>query len=89
MIAEVGGVGLMSFMALMIYWFGWGLRSFRRLQDRELKFLLAGVLAGVLGLCVHALFDTILFSLSTATLFWVLMGYGVALANIRPENTAS
>ena len=88
MIAEVGIVGFMSFVALMIYWFGWGVRSFGKLCDPELKFLLGGVLAGVLGLCVASFFDNVLFELLPATLFWVLMGYGVALARIGSEKSA-
>jgi putative inorganic carbon (HCO3(-)) transporter len=88
MIAEVGIVGFMSFMALMIYWFGRGLRAFRNIHDLELKFLLGGVLAGVLGLCVASFFDNVLFELHPATLFWILMGYGIALGSIGSENHA-
>ncbi|MFH0986166.1 MAG: O-antigen ligase family protein [Candidatus Omnitrophota bacterium] len=80
MLTEVGIVGFMSFMALMIYWFSCGLRSLKKSFDPELKFLLAGTLAGVLGLCVASFFDNVLFELLPATLFWILMGYGVALA---------
>jgi|GEM_PF-3107618 len=89
MIAEVGIVGFMSFMALMIYWFGRGMRSFRKLRDPELKFLLGGVLAGVFGLCTASFFDNVLFELLPVTFFWVLMGYGMALTRIRSENSAS
>ena len=88
MIAEVGIVGFMSFMALMICWFGWGMSAFRKSCDPELKFLLGGVLAGVFGLCVASFFDNVLFELLPATLFWVLMGYGTALARMGLENHA-
>jgi len=87
MIAEVGIVGFMSFMALMIYWFRRGMRSFGKLCDPELKFLLGGVMAGILGLCLASFFDNVLFELLPATLFWVLMGYGIALAGIGSENS--
>lgn len=83
MLAEVGIVGSMSFMILMIYWFGSGLRSFRKLRDPDMKFLLGGVLAGVFGLCTVSFFDNVLFELLPATLFWTLMGYGVALSQIE------
>jgi len=89
LLAEVGIVGFMSFMALMIYWFVRGMRSFRKLHDLELRFLLGGVLAGVLGLCVASFFDNVLFELLPATLFWVLMGYSVALARLGSENSVS
>ena len=88
MLAEVGIVGFMSFMALMIYWFGWGVRSFGKLCDPELKFLLGGVLAGVLGLCIASFFDNVLFELLPATLFWVLIGYGAALIKLGSNNKA-
>jgi putative inorganic carbon (HCO3(-)) transporter len=87
MIAEVGVVGFMAFMTLMIYWFGWGMRSLRKLCDPELKFLLGGVLAGVFGLCVASFFDNVLFELLPATLFWILMGYGIALTSIGSKNS--
>jgi hypothetical protein len=86
MLAEVGIVGFMSFMALMIYWFGWGMSAFRKSHDTELKFLLGGVLAGVFGLCVASFFDNVLFELLPATLFWILMGYGTALIRLGSEN---
>lgn len=89
MIAEIGVVGFMSFMALMIYWFGKGLRSFGKLRDPELKFLLGGALAGVLGLCAASFFDNVLFELLPATLFWIFMGYGAALTRIGSENSTS
>ena len=89
MLAEVGIVGLMSFVALMIYWFGRGLGAVKRSRDPGLKYLLGGVLASVSGLCAASLFDNVLFMLLPATLFWVLLGYGVALARLAPENRVS
>jgi putative inorganic carbon (HCO3(-)) transporter len=89
MIAEVGIMGFMAFMALMIYWFSWGLHAFQRLRDPELRFLLGGVLAGVFGLCVASFFDNVLFELLPATLFWTLLGYGVALVRIKAGNNLS
>ncbi|MFH1800887.1 MAG: O-antigen ligase family protein [Candidatus Omnitrophota bacterium] len=89
MIAEVGIIGFMSFMALMIYWFGRGMSAFRGSRDPELKFLSGGVLAGVLGLCVASFFDNVLFELLPATFFWILMGYGIVLGRLGSENHAS
>ena len=89
LLAEVGILGFTSFLALMICWFGHGVKSFSGMQDPELKWLLGSVLAGVLGLCMASLFDNVLFELLPATLFWVLMGFGVALAKIGSQNNAS
>ncbi|MDD5226670.1 MAG: O-antigen ligase family protein [Candidatus Omnitrophica bacterium] len=87
-LVEVGMLGFMSFMALMIYWFGWGMSAFRKFRDPELRFLLGGVLAGVFGLCLASFFDNVLFELLPATLFWVLMGYGAALIKLGSNNKA-
>lgn len=89
MLAEVGIVGFLSFLALLVHWFVRGIKSFGKLRDPELKFLLGGVLAGVFGLCIASFFDNVLFELLPATLFWILMGYGVALTEIEPGNNAS
>ena len=86
-LAEVGIVGFMSFMALVLYWFWLGLRSFGNSLDPELKSLQGGVLAGVSGLCVASFFDNVLFELLPATLFWILLGYGVAITNIGKAHT--
>jgi len=88
-LAEVGIVGFTSFLALMIYWFAWAMRPFGRLRDPDLRFLLGGVLAGVFGLCLASFFDNVLFELLPATLFWVLMGYGIALARLGSEHSPS
>ena len=85
MIAEVGIVGFMAFVALLIYWFRSGFRAFWRLRDPELKFLLGGVLAGGVGLCVNAFFDNVFFSLLPATLFWIFFGYAVALTKMGSD----
>jgi O-antigen ligase len=89
MVAEVGIVGFLAFSTLMIYWFRRGMGVFKKMRDPELKFLLGGVLSGVFGLCVASFFDNVLFELLPATLFWVLMGYGVALTRIGLKNNAS
>jgi len=86
-IAEVGIVGFVSFLALVVYWFAWGIKSFGKLRDPELKFLLGGVLAGVFGLCVASFFDNVLFELLPATLFWILLGYGIALTTLGSEKS--
>lgn len=88
MLAEVGIVGFFAFLSFMVYWFYLGLQTIRKFHDYELKCLLGGVLAGVLGLCVHALFDNVLYSLMPATLFWVLIGYGIALTRIGSESNS-
>jgi hypothetical protein len=79
MLTEVGIIGTASFLALLIYWFGYGLRALRRSCDPEAKLLLSGVIAGVFGLCVASFFDNVLFEMLPATLFWILLGWGSAL----------
>ena len=68
--AETGIFSLISFLlfaGLLLYQ---GIKKFRKDNDP----VLLGLVCGAFGFLVHSFFDTNLYSLQLATLFWVLMG---------------
>lgn len=68
--AETGIFSLLSFLlfaGLLLYQ---GIKKVRRDSDT----VLLGLVSGVSGFLAHSFFDTNLYSLQLATLFWILMG---------------
>lgn len=78
--AETGIFSLISFLlfaGLLLYR---GIKKFRKNSDP----VLLGLVCGVFGFLAHSFFDTNLYSLQLATLFWILMGMiSAKLSNIQ------
>jgi len=68
--AETGIFSLMSFMAFVVSLVYLGVKKF--IVSRDL--LLLGLLSGAVGFLVHSFFDTNLYSLRLAILFWAWAG---------------
>lgn len=68
--AETGIFSLISFIFFIVTLICSGLKKFIASRD----FLLLGLLSGALGFLVHSFFDTNLYSLRLAILFWVWAG---------------
>jgi len=84
MAAETGIAGLAVFLWIICRFFYAGLKSIRRHAPRDdvgqnLKIFLLGSMAGVLATLVQSFFDTNLFMLQLAALFWTMLGVGTAL----------
>ncbi len=78
--AETGIFALLSFWGFMVSFIYLGIKRFIVSKD----FLLLGLLSGVVGFLVHSFFDTNLYSLRLAVLFWVWVG--LLLASIKWNN---
>ena len=76
--AETGIFSLISFITFVVSFIYLGIKNFLDTKD----FLLLGLLSGVVGLLVHSFFDTNLYSLQLAFLFWVWVGLIVARLRI-------
>jgi len=70
-LAETGIAGIVPF-----FWFLWELTSavYKKIH-RKKDLLFLGLFSGFLGFLVHSFFDTQLFSIKTATLFWILASF--------------
>lgn len=78
--AETGVFSLLAFVAFVASFIYLGIKKFIVSKD----YLLLGLLTGVVGFLVHSFFDTDLYSLSLAILFWVLVG--LIFARLRVTN---
>lgn len=78
--AETGIFSLLSFLFFAGSLVYLGVKKFIVSKD----FLLLGLLSGAIGYLVHSFFDTNLYSLRLAILFWVWAG--LIIARIRAEN---
>ncbi len=83
MAAEIGITGLLIFLWFLFALFKSAVFRAARTEDKFLKAALTGITAGILGYLAHSFFDTNLFSLSLAVLFWSMAG--LAAANIESE----
>lgn len=68
--AECGIFALLSFTAYIAYTLRAGLRKF--CQTKSMMVL--GLVAALMGFCIHAFFETHLYALQLATLFWFISG---------------
>ena len=78
MAAETGILGLFCFLWIVVELFKLGIQTLRRGKD----ILLLGILAGILGFLVQSFFDTNLYALQLAVLFWFMMGLAIAKTKI-------
>lgn len=78
--AETGVFSISAFLAFLVSIFYLGIKRFLVNKD----YLLAGLLAGILAYLAHAFFDTALYSLPLAFLFWIWAG--LVLAVIKNGN---
>lgn len=77
--AEAGIFALLSFLWFIILLFKRGIKILKKKED----YLLLGVLSGIFGFLVHSFFDTHLYSLRLAVLFWFMAGFAVAIINLE------
>ena len=87
MAAEVGILGLAAFLWLLWVIFARGWRLLRHFQclamtDDNDYILILGLMAGLIGFLVHAFFDTTLYAIRLASIFWIMCGVLVAICNI-------
>ena len=87
--AETGIVGLLTFLWFLsalfrMYWHPLGPQvtevTFDHPEIRETRFALIGIAAGMAAFLVQSAFDTNLYALRQAALFWTLSGVGAGLS---------
>jgi len=85
MAADTGIVGLVSFMLAMGVFFVSSAFMINGMSDMFLRAVATGLLAALFGFLVHSFFDTNLYSLNLAALFWSALGVESALLKVEKE----
>ena len=91
---ETGLVGLGMFFLFVWSLYSIGIRSLWLLSSKNMTgsieyILIRGLMAGLIGLLVNALFDTTLYALKLITVFWVMSGVLIAACNIASQKLKS
>jgi len=83
MAAEIGVIGLSSFLLILLLFYLHGIRSLNSKNAPKTYswYILLGSLAAILGYCVQMGVDTFLYSVDLGLLFWLILGIGMAAAN--------
>jgi len=79
--AEVGLLGLVSFLLFIFMFFKISLRRLKESNDGFCSPLLLGLLSGVFAFLLHSFVDTNLYDLQLGNLMWFIMGFAFAVQN--------
>ena len=82
MMAEIGAVGLFSFLWILLCLFRRGLEDLSRVDDINLRNLLLGAMAGLVGFLVQSFFDTNFYSVKLDSLMWLMIGLIIVIQRI-------
>lgn len=82
MAADTGIVGLAGFLFLLFSYFREVIKALMVIKDEFFRTALWGISIGIFAFLVHSFFDTNLYSLNLATLFWFAIGTSLAIVKI-------
>lgn len=82
MAADTGIVGLAGFLFLIGAYFRAVIKALKVIKDDFFRAALWGISIGVFAFLVHSFFDTNLYSLNLATLFWFAIGTSLAIIRV-------
>jgi len=86
MASDTGVVGLAGFVFLISAYFVSIMRSLKRMRDKLYSSALLGISMGVLAFLILGFFDTNLYSLNLATLFWCAIGISLSIVRVCRED---
>ncbi len=82
MAADVGLLGLAGFLWFTVSYFRSVMRNLKRVRDPFFGPLLWGLSIGVCAFLIHSFFDTNLYSLNLATLFWCAVALSESIIKV-------
>ncbi|MDD2752817.1 MAG: O-antigen ligase family protein [Candidatus Omnitrophica bacterium] len=88
-LAEIGTIGFISFLLILILFFFFGMKELFRQKFSFTWYALLAAQAAILGYCIQMVVDTNFYSLDLGVLFWLILGVGVAAlkaTKITPGN---
>ncbi len=85
MAAEIGLLGLASFIWILFLLFKEALKNIIKIEDQFLLCVQLGLLAGLFGFLCHSFVDTNFYSVQLGNLMWIIMGVIVVIRNVSLE----
>lgn len=82
MTAETGLIGLIAFLWIVTSYFAKSITVLKNTNDPSNKIIIAGFTASIFGYLANSVFDSNLYVLTLATLFWFLLGLGISTMRI-------
>jgi O-antigen ligase len=89
MMAEIGWLGLVSFLGMISYFFMASLRAFRKAFDPFLKMAGTALLFAIFSFLIHSATDTNLQSILLVNTLWVAMGVAWAARELCRKSAGS
>ena len=86
MLGEVGIIGFLCFMWLLIAILKYGFGIFNKMEDNWARGLTLGFLAGFIGLLVHSFSANTFIIVRIMEPFWFLTGLVIALSQMREQS---
>lgn len=86
MATEIGIIGLLSFLSILVVFFYYGIKVMINKPKTFSWYIVLASLAAILGFSVQMAVETIFYSLDLGMLFWLILGLGAAvLHNLELE----
>lgn len=85
MAADTGLIGLGGFLWLIYAYFCSAIKNLRKIVDPLCSNALLGISMGLFAFLIHSFFDTNLYSLNLASLFWLALGLGQGIIKISEK----
>lgn len=89
MAAEIGIIGLASFLSILALFFYFGIRALIKNKRTLVWYVLLASLSAILAYSVQMGVDTVFYSVDLGMLFWLILGLGTAaIRNLEKESVA-
>ncbi len=83
MLAEIGMFGTIAFLGIFVLFGAYVIKQYSSIESPLVKSLLIGLSAGILGLCINALFIDVFEASKVAFSLWLLLG--VSLGSLKSK----
>lgn len=83
--AELGIVGIATFIFLLFMVFKYGVLKLTKTEDKYFRYVGAGVMAGLAGVFMHGFFETVLYIPKIILMFWIMVTFIITLAKISDK----
>lgn len=84
--AELGIVGLLAFVFLLFIVFKYGIMRITRSDDKYVKYIGSGAIAGLAGVLLHGMVETVLYLPKIIMTFWMLVAFILTLVRIEERD---